>query len=226
MSHCCCCPAAAAHPATHPLTCAHSCQLPNSRRRRPRRQRLQQHRPPGASLPLPAAGGGCRRGLAHVQRDCDGALRQVSVEYVLNWVWGEECSCDKCVYTVLLLFKPARYPQRICSLHAARCCQAAAVGADACRCADARTPHCATHQTRTTPPHPRGTLADAVMRRRSFHSQLEDGSTGVDLPALLEVSLPPQPGFLDCCQLAGLHLLLKDPASTLMISPPPTLSNL
>lgn len=61
------------------------------------------------------------------------------------------------------------------------------------------------------------------MRRRSFHSQLEDGSTGVDLPALLEVSLPPQPGFLDCCQLAGLHLLLKDPASTLMISPPPHL---
>lgn len=33
----------------------------------------------------------------------------------------------------------------------------------------------------------RGTLADAVLRQRAFHSPLEGGCVGVSLPALLEV---------------------------------------
>ena len=38
------------------------------------------------------------------------------------------------------------------------------------------------------PPARSGTLADAVLRRRAFHAALPDGSIGVDLPGLLDVS--------------------------------------
>jgi hypothetical protein len=100
------------------------------------------------------------------------------------------------------------------------------------------------HAKRNALHHHRGTLADAVMRNKAFHSTLADGSIGVNLSALLEVLLAVAHalrymhgmglvhgdikvclcvgGCVRWCGLLGCPPLLPAPTTSTNGGPPPT----